>query len=368
MGPALPTLTQHSHVSLEQGGYLFTSMSMGYLLSAPIITWLRARISTRVMLFGSPWLVIVGMALLALGRSFTVQLCGALLLGLGQSGTQVGYNVLFGSGPKSSGVLNRLNAFFGLGALIGPLMASWGYAWLGEATPAFVAAILLAAPLPIGAFLWKGHGLIAPTSVESTLHDHASTNLVSPWTMPVFWLMLGIVGLYVGIEISFSGWVTEFSRNHAQVNLASAALSTSAFFIGVALSRYVLESMTHTQTGAHRINPLTYVAWLLGLGTLAMSLMLVFNALWVMLVCAFVVGFALGPIYPTLIATGIQLFPRHATLIASGITSAGSIGAIALPPFVGAFLTTSPVNAWTLLIVIMLLGLISWGVLRVAAR
>lgn len=342
-------------MSLQQSGYIFTAMSAGYLLSAPLIHWLRTRITTRVLLFSSPWLVVASMILFAFGRSFGVQMFGAVLLGLGQSGTQVSFSVLFGSGPDSSGILNRLNAFFGIGALAGPLIASLGYTWSGTATLAFGCAAIMTLPLPIGALIWRGNASHA-TAPSDEAAQHADTT--SPWQTLPFWFMLGVMALYVGTEISFSGWATEFARRQANVDVAWAATSVSLFFVGMAVSRYSMSACTR------RIAPLTYVGGLLVLTTLAIGVMTLSNQMIIMLICAFITGFGFGPVYPTLIAVGIQRFPRHATLIASALTSSGSVGALILPPLTGALLANNPPNGWLLLIGVMVIVIGAWVGLR----
>ena len=355
IGPSLPTLAQNAQTTLEQSGYVFTAMSAGYLLSAPLIHWLRTRITTRALLFSSPWLVVASMILFAFGRSFAVQMLAAMLLGLGQSGTQVSFSVLFGSGPDSSSMLNRLNAFFGIGALTGPLIASLGYTWFGAATLAFGCAVFMVLPLPIGALIWRGNAGTGRATAHTEAHGNGN---ISPWRTLPFWFMLGIMAIYVGTEISFSGWATEFARRQANVDVARAATSVSLFFVGMGLSRYSMSLFTR------RITPLTYVGGLLVLTTLALIVMMFSNQMIIMLVCAFVAGFGFGPVYPTLIAVGIQRFPQHATLIASGLTSSGSVGALILPPLTGFLLSDQPTNGWLLLVGMMVIVLGGWAMLH----
>lgn len=69
----------------------------------------------------------------------SLSLVAALLLGLGFGGIDYGLNVLFaeGFGHRSTAMLNILNAHFGVGAVIGPLVIGWlppgeyGLAFLG---------------------------------------------------------------------------------------------------------------------------------------------------------------------------------------------------------------------------------------------
>ncbi len=350
VGPALPTLASHAQITLDQAGYLFTSMAVGYILSAPTINGLRRFISTRMFLIISPWLVITCMILLAVGRSFAVLAFATFLLGLGQSGTQVSYIAMFGSGKNASGVLNRLNAFFGVGALVGPLLASLGYTISGEATLAFMGAALSVLPLPIGILFWKGHA----AAQKEQAHTDQTVNLPSPWHSFGYWMMLTIMGLYVGAEVAFTGWVTEFTRRSTGVVIAQAAFSTSAFYIGMAISRYILEYVIRW------ITPINYVALLLLLAIGAMAVMVLSNALPIMVLASFAVGYGAGPIYPTLIAVSIHRFPRFATLITSTLTSAGSVGAIILPATTGILITQNYVTAWLLLISMWVLVSAGW--------
>lgn len=362
LGPALPTLAGKANVSLDRIGLIFISMSLGYLTSAPIINTLGARMGTRNMLIVSPLVVIGSMALLALGTHLNAFFLATYLLGLGQSGTQVAYNTMFGAqqhSERASAVLNRLNAFFGVGALIGPLLAAASYILIGEATLAFWAAAAMALPLTLGA-LWARDGLSKPSSARRTVPDGSMARRLL--ASPAAWGLCVVMGLYVGGEVAFSGWATEFTGRTTGVSTAQAAVVASIFWAALALSRYF------TNLIVARISPATLIGLLFSLAIAGLAVMLLAGrasvAAWV---GAFLVGAGFGPIYPTLIAIGIQCFPFAARMITSVLTSTGSIGALFLPALTG-FVMNAPAlgaaGAWVMLAGLLALAIGLWQLTR----
>lgn len=362
LGPALPTLAAKANIGLDRVGLIFVSMSLGYLTSAPVINTLGARMGTRNMLITSPLVVISSMALLALGAHLNVFFVATYLLGLGQSGTQVAYNAMFGmqqAGERASAVLNRLNAFFGVGALIGPLLVAASYTLINEATLAFWIAAAMALPLTLGA-LWARDGLHHPSSARTTSPvGGAARRLLAS---PAAWGLCVVMGLYVGCEVAFSGWATEFTSRMTGVGTAQAAIVVSIFWSALALSRYF------TNVIVSRISSVTLISLLFALAIAGLVVMLLAGqvnaAAWV---GAFLVGAGFGPIYPTLIAIGIQRFPFAARMIASVLTSTGSIGALFLPALTG-FVMSAPAlgsaGAWAMLAGLLALVIGLWQLTR----
>lgn len=364
LGPALPTLADRAGVSLEQVGFIFITMSLGYMASAPIISLFGHRIGARNMLIFSPLLVITASVLLALGAHMSAFFLATFLLGLGLSGTQVAYNAMFGQqqdgSSSASSVLNRLNAFFGVGALIGPLFVALGYHLFGDGTLAFWVAGAMALPLTLGALLARG-SLRQRTAVEATQASapHARRDVL---LSPVMWVMCAVMALYVGTEVAFSGWTTEFTARTTGVDIAQAALTVSAFWAALALSRYF------TNAAVKRVEPLTFIVVLILVSALGLVIMLLASGSGAAtLAGAFVVGLGFGPVYPTLIAIGIQRFPQAAQVVASLLTSAGSIGSLFLPTLTGVVMGAGPmgtVNAWLLLLVMQGLVIALWLLAR----
>jgi fucose permease len=358
LGPALPALAERAQTSLQQIGLIFTSMSLGYLLSAPVISAASRIMSTRTVLMISPLVVIASMVTLALGRSLEAFMLATFLLGLGQSGTQVSYNAIFGaeaSGAAASARLNRLNAFFGVGALVGPLLVAAGYR-LGDPAAAFWISALMALPLTFGAAVWTG----TPTAQFVAPPAGASIGQpTNPLRTPALILMCLTMALYVGCEVAFSGWTAEFARRVAGVDMAQAAIAVSAFWLGLTTSRYFSHALVS------RIAPAEFVFVLLAVSALGLAVMLLSaGTLWLALAGAFVVGLGCGPFYPTLVAIGIHRYPGSARLVASVLTSAGSLGAFFLPAVVGVAMSVQAAYAWSLLLAMFGVIAVLWAFTR----
>ena len=356
LGPLLPTLAARTNAGFEQIGVIFTWMSLGYILSALIINTLGARIGTRGMLIGSPLVVILSMTLLALGEQLDVLFLGGCLLGLGQAGTQVAYNTVFGAqSGEGAAKLNRLNAFFGLGALIGPLLVSASYLLTDDGRLAPWAAAVMALPLTIGAIAMRG-ALGQPGAPP------AGQDARRLFASPAALILCLMMALYVGCEVAFSGWATEFTRRAVSISPAQAASAVSVFWTALAFSRYF------ANLALARIPPIQLVGVLFGVALLGLLIMLTAHqvgaAAWL---GAAVVGIGLGPIYPTLVSIGIQKFPFAARMITSALTSVGAVGALFIPALTGAAMeigAAAGAEAWGLLISVLLVVLALWATAR----
>jgi len=362
LGPALPTLAAKANVGLDRIGLIFAWMSLGYLTSAPIINTIGARLGTRGMLVVSPLIVISSMVLLALGARLAILFAGGYLLGLGQSGTQVAYNAMFGAQQdreRASAVLNRLNAFFGVGALIGPLLVSASYAAIGEGTLAFWVAAAMALPLTLGALLTRNGWPPSSAQLSPGRDAGAARRLLAS---PAAWVLCLVMALYVGCEVAFSGWATEFTSRTTGVGTAQAAVTVSIFWAALAISRYFVNAVVG------RLSSAVLVVWLFGVAIAGLSVMIgmgwMSGAAWL---GAGLVGIGFGPIYPTLIAIGIQRFPFAVRMIASALTSAGAAGALLVPALTGVVMDATAAGAsgaWLMLTGLLVVIVIIWQASR----
>jgi fucose permease len=358
LGPALPTLAARANVGLDRIGLIFVWMSLGYLTSAPIINTVGARMGTPRMLVVSPCIVILSMVLLALGAHLAALFAGGYLLGLGQSGTQVAYNAMFGAQQdreRASAVLNRLNAFFGVGALIGPLLVSASYAVIGEGTLAFWIAAGMALPLMLSALLMRDGWRPLPVQFASAQGAGAARRLLSS---PAAWILCLVMALYVGCEVAFSGWATEFTSRMTGVGTAQAAVTVSIFWAALAISRYFANVIVG------HLSSTVLIALLFAMAIAGLAIMIATG--WMSIAAwlgAGLVGIGFGPIYPTLIAIGIQRFPFAGRMIASVLTSAGSAGALFVPALTGVMMDATvagATGAWLMLTGLLVAVVIIW--------
>jgi MFS family permease len=148
-GPAVPGLRTEFGLSFAGAGLGLSLHFTGGVAGVLAFNAIHSRISNRALLAASYGLMTLGAAGFALAPAWPLALAAAFLAGLGFGGLDYGLNQLFavGFGDRSTAMLNVLNAHFGIGAVLGPVVV----AWLGpDAYPyAFGACATLAALLVV---------------------------------------------------------------------------------------------------------------------------------------------------------------------------------------------------------------------------
>jgi fucose permease len=353
LGPAQLALVSKLGVSIADLSVLFVALSLGYLVSSPLLSLFAGRITQRGMLV-SPALLVIALLGLALANSVGQLTVAAFVLGIGQALTQVAYLSWIGARlrglPGASGTINRVNAFYGFGALLGPILVAGGI-WLGFPLLAFwLAAALSAIALVIG--------LLVPVDDAQNLTQQApERGAFALLRAPLLLGMLLTMAFYVGCEVAFSAYSTPYLVKVHAARQEIAAFATSLFFGGFAFSRY------YANTLLSRVGDMLAMLMLFGVSAVGMLLMVLAIGPLVTLFGAMLVGLGFGPIYPTMLTIAIKLFPDSPRIVSSLVTSAGSVGSVTLPFVVGQTIdrsTSGPYFAWLEQLLVVGLATLTW--------
>lgn len=360
LGPSLPVLVTRLELPISQIGTMFSLLSIGYFSSGPLYAALVNRIHARLWL-AAPVVLVISLVGFATATTLSGLLVSAFLLGAGQSLTQVAYMAWLGARTRgdanASATLNRVNAFYGFGSLIGPLVVSVG-ARMGQ----FSLAFWIAAGVSFALFVI---GMLAPA--DPTLSDRRDAapeeSLSTLLRSRTFIGMIALMAIYVGIEVTLSGYLTTFASKLGGIEPWQTPFSTSLFFGGLALSRYFAGSFFKAGREVTGIFRMLAVA----IGGLAICLIFS-GSFGAALLSATIAGIGLGPMYATLISIGIQRFPRAPRLVSSILTACGSFGSVTMPYITGVLIdrpNDGATLAWQLLIVWLALAVLIWlGVAR----
>lgn len=232
LGPTLPGLAENTRSQLAHISYIFTAQSLGYLGGSVFGGRLFDRFPGHPLLAG----VLVGMAVLAFFIPITAALWLIIVifffLGGMQGALEVGNNTLLvwlhkdGVGPY----MNALHFFFGLGAVLSPIIVVRSVAISGDFRWVYWGLALLA--LPISAWVAR-----MPSPRDSDQHKTALADQSKP---ALVILVAVLLFLYVGAEVSYGGWVyTYIINSFTGIPVAEAALLTSAFWGAFTLGRLV---------------------------------------------------------------------------------------------------------------------------------
>jgi fucose permease len=268
--------------------------------------------------------------------------------------------------PGATTLLNRLHGFFGVGALLGPPLAA---AIVAVGSWPTVMLLLGAAAVPLTACFLIVYPRSGPDPAAAKPESPARGGLAGlAVRQPGVLLGAALLAVYVGLELGVGNWAFGYlvqARGQAEV---LAGYAVSGYWFGLTAGRFLLSPIVTrlglTAAGLMRtcLVGVTFAAaltWLLP-GTAAAAAGLV------------LLGFFLGPIFPTAMAVAPRLSTARLVPASIGIMNAGSVVGGSLFPWLAGAIAEGA-GAWTLLpftLALSLLQQVIWWPMarRIGAR
>jgi fucose permease len=337
-------------------GITFFASSAGFFLASLNVGPLLHRFGFRATMIAGSGAFVLSALYLASRPSFwafvAVQLVTGYAIGIFESVLNA-YLVELPdlTSQMKSTLLNRLHAFFGVGALVGPALAAW---IVGFATWRTVWLVLALTCVPLGAgfaVLYpraraaESTGVVQAQGAEPAAESPAGGGLLGA-ALRERSVLLGAAMLlvYVGVELSMGGWSFSYLVQGRHLAQGLAGYLVSGYWLGLTLGRFVISPVA-TRLGLTAIG-LMYGCLFGILGSVTL-VWLVPGAAGTGIALA-LLGFFLGPIFPTTMALAPQMAGERLQSTAIGVMNAAScIGGSALPWLAGAIGQSAGV--WTLL-------------------
>ncbi|MCX5208880.1 MFS transporter [Kitasatospora sp. NBC_00240] len=239
-GPAIPALREEFGLSPSAAGLGLSAHFAGGVAGVLLFDRLHGRLGNQQILGSSYLLMAVGAAGFALAPDWPLALAAALLAGLGFGGIDYGLNQLFavGFGHRSAAMLNILNAHFGVGAILGPVL-------IGAVGPEHYPAVFLGfalANLPLLLFLRGVRQQGAPTADDDATAAGAPGGARNRSLLTVLAVFVVLYVLHVGIEAGVGGW----EPTHLETvgyGAGVAATATSVFWLMLTAGRFLVAPM-----------------------------------------------------------------------------------------------------------------------------
>lgn len=352
-------------------GIMFFTGSAGFVLAGFSNGALIQRLGFRMaMVIGG---AIFGIVSLYLGTRppFVVFLLVQLILGYGCGVLESALNAYLAALPDARAQLNLLHAFFGVGALIGPVLAAWIVSTLSW-TVVWLVMAAMCLPIVIGFWLLypnrpadPGRPAVLPAPPVLPEPTAARPSGLLGAVLRERGVLLGalFLAVYVGLEIGMGNWGFSYLVQARDLSRSLAGYSVSGYWLGLTVGRFVISPLAArigVTTGAMVYTCLigviaaTMAAWLSPSAALASAALLL-------------LGFFLGPIFPTTMAIVPQLTQERLGPAAIGVLNAGAIiGGSALPWLAGAI--SQATGIWTLLPFTLALGALQFVAWRPLAR
>ena len=368
LGPALPELARHTDKTLAQLGTMFTALYGGGLLAQSLSGILADRFGRRIVLVISAAMFGASALVMSLSTRLPLLLVFATVMGLGYGGISLSVNVLSSelTPHRRASTVNLVNVFFGVGAIAGPLFASLALEWWGTSIPALQAGAALALIVsPVAAFVElpasavRGTRVAAPSQVGDVMTASGVGSSAGPAVSSAFvWSCAVTLGLYAGSEASVGSWTPVYLERTTTLDAVQAAAITSVFWAALCAGR-VVAAVAGLRLSADRLLTVSYAAAAVG----AALVLAGHGTVWPTAIGLTVLGFAFGPIYPTMMAVVTAASPQAAGAAASRIGVLASIGGMILPSLHGFLIarigTFTSVAVTAVIVMTMLLGWIT---------
>ncbi len=338
LGVLIPGIRASYHINAVTFSWLFLFFSAGYLGASFNNGLLIVRLGERHFLLLSMMLFVTGVGLYSLQPPFALFLCAGTLLGFAVGMIDAGLNASIASLPRNATLLNYLHAFYGLGALLGPLLASTLLALrLGwQITYMTLGGLALLILLGLW-FAFKEQ--IQPARQPSS--GPTGNLLVETLRLRGVWLAAFFLLFYTGTEVSLSSWGYSFLTVARSGPALFSAWVVSGYWCGLTLGRLILANFA-PHLGLRRLITLC----LAGVGA-GLLLVWILPDFWGAAPGLCLVGFSLGPLFPTIVALAPQLVPARLLPSAIGFLAClGSAGASFFPWLAGN--TVQRVGFWFL--------------------
>ena len=215
----------------------------------------------------------LGATMVVTGESWLIKLLAAPLLGAGFGGLSMSFNTLFVThfSQKNAGLLNVLNATYGLGAVAAPWLVSTGI-YSGEEI--FIAIAVLSCVVMLGA--WGVDDRVPSTLTQTQTNDRRAQN-VAPLLVTAFFILFLEAGLTYWMpsllvktsdnELIGANYMAAFFAWFVVVRLGAAALAQWITTLGFALIGLsgVCASLLLVTAGVIPLSETTFIGAFMGL-------------------------------------------------------------------------------------------------------
>ena len=330
LGVAWPSIRRTFGLTADQLGILLASAMAGYLVSSFSSGAVVARLGVGWLLFWSSALMVVNSLAYAVAPTWGVMVAASVLAGLGAGAIDAGINA-FAAARFSPRRVSWLHASYGVGATLGPLLMTavltwdrgwrWGYAVIGLVLAAMSVAFLLTIRL------WDRE---QPEPGKPGDARKSVAGLFDTLARPRVWLNVALFFVYTGLEVSAGQWSYTLFTEARGVAPGVAGIWVAVYWAGLTAGRIVSGAVASRIPGDALLRLGT-------IGSVVGSLLIWWDpGMSSGFLGLAALGFALAPIFPTLIAqTPTRIGPSHATS-AIGFQVAGAyLGTAAIPGLTG---------------------------------
>ncbi|WP_116809205.1 MFS transporter [Steroidobacter cummioxidans] len=326
IGVAWPALRTYFGLHQDALGPLFITVTVGSVIASTATGVILSRMGIGELLALSCALTALSLFGYSIAPSWTVLVSLGLLTGFGAGAIDAAINT-HAATRYSARLVNVLHAFYGVGAAAGPALMttvlSTGRPWQLGYRIIVVVEIVLAVAFIMSRRQW-------PPPVTAHEEHQRPAKLLETLQLGKVQLSLLVFLIYTGCEAAAGAWVFSLLYEARDIPTAAAGTAVTLYWGGLFASRLGYAFLP-ADASPDAIIKLCMFAALAGVVTLLLDLHPAVDTVAIVLM-----GFAAGPIFPSMIATTpARVGPRHTANTVGLQISMGAVGLAALPALCG---------------------------------
>ncbi|SDP12410.1 MFS transporter, FHS family, glucose/mannose:H+ symporter [Paenibacillus sp. yr247] len=330
-GAVLPELLAHYGRSYSDGGLLVFLEFGGFLLGVLSMPSLIRRISRRSTITTAFGLLFFAMVAVVLLPPWPIAVCLTFIAGVsfGLVESSISTFVLMAAKDQQATAFSKLEVFFGLGALIMPLVSSllianglWKYGFM----------ILGLSALATG-FIWSKlslgeHDELLAHKADRTQQAEKLPALTKS-SLAFLCLFMIVFFLYVGMENTIVNFLPSIFIDQLHASSSVSSLAVTAYWLAMVVGRIfagiVAEKMTYFR----------YLAVSFAASLLTVLLWVFSTQLWSSFAIVLLLGLFMSGMFAVALIYANQLLPGRTEQTTSTLIAAGGLGGSVLPLGVG---------------------------------
>ena len=321
IGPMLFAIRLDINLNYSQAGLILSGQFLGMLLTVLIGGHLADKYGKRPFLLAGGTILSIGLFGSMFSQSYIALLFCTVLSGIGFGTYEVGINALCSDSVDANKgtAMNFLHFFFGLGAILGPVLVTLCINLLKNWRLVYGISALF--PILVSIMLW-------PLVINKTIaQDNIKHGM--PYKNKFIWISGIFCFLYVGIEVSTSGWLPTYWQYISPHSLIPASLIATIFWSTLTVGR-LFSGKLADKFGFTKF--LIFASF--GVIIVTISWAIIPFQIGTLFAILLLGGFLAG-IFPTMMASVTSEYPNISGEITAFISIFASLGGFLVPSAIG---------------------------------